>query len=178
MGSPHAYVTGTTITLGTGANVNGRLLAPSGAGTVTLAGGNTITLPDIETKVASIELVRLGTPANPNVFLPGQTSGPVTGEVWDPVVDHTTFMPAAILDIMAVSFLGPVNMPRPGIGTLLCEILPVQPRFFYTAPSSPFQIDIPDLSATVGLSLCTQVFSTDGISVELTNALDITIGNF
>jgi hypothetical protein len=127
----------------------------------------------------SIELVRLGTPANPNVFLPGQTSGPVTGEVWDPVVDHTTFMPAAILDIMAVSFLGPVNVPIPGIGTMLCETISAPPLYFFRGPSIPFKIKIPDICTLVGLSLCTQAGSVDGNRlVKLTNALDITIGNF
>jgi hypothetical protein len=171
-------ITGTTITLAAGAAVNGRLLAPSAGGTVTLAGGNTVILPDTGPKVASIELVRLGTPANPNVFLPGQTSGPVTGEVWDPVVDHTTFMPGALQDIMGVSFTGPVNISFPGLGTLLCEAFLAEPRFYFTTPSTPFALNIPDVSAIVGLSLCTQAFSTDGISVGLTNALDITIGSF
>lgn len=123
------------------------------------------------------EFVRAGTPANPSVFLPGVTSGPIAGAVWDPVVDHTSFHPAAIADFMLISTTT-LELDLGFSGTLLCgpsfvSFVPVNPT-----PSEPFALPIPSI-ITVGVSLCTQVgSSSDGFSFQLTNALDITVGAF
>lgn len=124
----------------------------------------------------SIEVVRLGTPANPNAFLPGQSSGPVIGQTWDPVIDHGSFFPGAFLDIVGIS-TSPTNLILPGLGTLLCN--PFGPTYFFsTAPGTPFTIPIPPSCAIIGLDLCAQGASSDGLVATLTNALDITVGAF
>ncbi len=54
------------------------------------------------------ETLRVGVPANPEVFLTGRTSKPVVGQTWDPIVDHTNllglelFTQAASVDASAV----------------------------------------------------------------------------
>ncbi|MBI5850309.1 MAG: VCBS repeat-containing protein [Planctomycetes bacterium] len=70
------------------------------------------------TGVPSAQVPRLGTPPNPNALRPGVTSGPVIGRTWDPVVDHTLFMPAATADFLLLA-LAPTNSTTP-FGTLLC----------------------------------------------------------
>ena len=70
---------------------------------------------------ASSFSVRLGTPPNPNAYLPG-TTGPILGAVWDPRIDHTSFATGAGFDFMAVSGMTS-NIPTP-IGTILCGTTP------------------------------------------------------
>jgi len=121
------------------------------------------------------EVTRLGTPPNPDVLKPGLTSGPVIGATWDPFIDHATFFPGAILDVLTVALApGPVNLPTP-MGTLLCD-LSIPPLFFVASPGVPFVASIPANPSFVGLQLVTQGASADGVTVALTNALDITIG--
>ena len=102
--------------------------------------------------LVSSEVTRTGTPANPVALLPGQTSGPVIGATWDPVIDHSSFMPGAVFDLFALA-------PLLGVAGV------------------PFAIPIPESCNLMGLSFCTQGLSTDGVALTLTNALDITIGN-
>ena len=125
--------------------------------------------------LAASEVVRLGTPPNPNALLPGITTGPVIGATWDPVIDHTTFMPGAILDFIAVSST-PTNIPSV-FGTILCGVSP----FLVVTGSTgaPFALPIPNDCIIVGLVLCAQGGSIDGVlTIALTNALDITIGTY
>lgn len=131
-------------------------------GTAPFAGGLTAT-----------ETTRLGTPANPAALLPGQTSGPVVGETWDPVVDHTTFLPGAIFDVFALGAV-PANLPFANWGTILCDQLA---GTLANPAGVPFAIPIPNNCSLMGLSLCAQILATDGPTLALTNALDITIGN-
>ncbi|MEO0652063.1 MAG: hypothetical protein AAFZ65_15425, partial [Planctomycetota bacterium] len=126
---------------------------------------------------ASVESVRLGTVPNPDVLRPGQTSGPVVGATWDPRIDHTTFVPNALLDVLAFS-LTPLDLPIPGLGTVLClppsVVAPVE-----AVPGQPFAVPIPTKCTLVGASLCSQALSIDPFgAIQLTNALDITIGTF
>ncbi len=125
----------------------------------------------------SSEVVRLGTPPNPNAFLPGQTIGPILGAHWDPVVDHTTFLPAAVVDVIAVT-ANPLNSPLPPLGTLLCDLgatIHVEP----TPAGTPFDVLVPGDCVFVGTSVCTQAASIDAVgNVRLTNALDVTVGTF
>ena len=72
--------------------------------------------------VAASEMVRLGTPPNPLALFPGITSGPVLGATWDPVIDHTTFLPNSVTDLLAFSTT-PTNIPT-ALGTLLCGATP------------------------------------------------------
>ncbi len=122
----------------------------------------------------ALEVVRLGAPPNPNAFLPGITSGPVLGAVWDPVVDHTSFLPGAVLDFVGVS-LAPANVPT-SFGTLLCSLGP--PLASFTGPAGvPFAIPVPNVCAFAGTALCAQAGAADaGGTVQLANALDVTLG--
>ncbi len=132
------------------------------------------------TPVPAVETVRYGLPANPEAFDPGLTTGPVLGYTWDPIVDHTIFAPAAVADVLAVSAIGPLNVPT-SFGTLL-----IAPPFLggvtvNPAPGSPFSVPIPLNCSLVGMSVWTQAGSvspgTGGIVIELTNALDLVLGN-
>lgn len=126
---------------------------------------------------AATELVRLGSPPNPAAFLPGVTSGPVLGATWDPMVDHTAFLPGAVLDFIAVTTL-PANVFLPPWGTLLCDLTTGAPLLFLATPGSPFALPIPNHCGLLGASLCSQAASSTGLSVQLTNALDLTLGSF
>jgi len=123
----------------------------------------------------SIEVSRVGVPPNPDVFLPGVTTGAVIGQFWDPFIDHTSFMPASIFDAFIMT-PGPVNVALPPYGTLLCQ-LPYWGHPFGNAPGIPFSIYIPFDCNLVGAGFCAQAFSIDALgNAELTNALDVTIG--
>lgn len=128
--------------------------------------------------IVASETVRLGVPANPNVFLPGQTSGPIVGETWDPVVDHTVFTPSATIDMLVIGFSGAINAPLGVNGTLLCDVTLIPPMLLTNPAGTPFSIFIPDDCAFVGLTACTQVASFDAQGFHLTNALDVLIGSF
>ena len=129
------------------------------------------------TCVPVTETIRLGTPTNPNVFLPGQTSGPIIGSTWDPVIDHSTFMPTALFDFLAITATA-TNISLPPLGTLLCDST-LTFTIEGSAAGSPFAVPIPDDCAFVGASVCTQGASLDALgNILFTNALDITIGTF
>ena len=121
------------------------------------------------------EIVRLGTPPNPAALLPGVTAGPAICTTWDPVVDHSSFLPAAVADFLGVSPLS-VNIPT-SFGTLLCG-LPTPALTFAVAAGAPFQIPIPEDCSLVGAVPCAQAVSVDASgAIGLTNALDLTIGS-
>ena len=125
----------------------------------------TVTAPST---LPAAEVVRLGTPPNPNALLPGQTSAPIVGATWDPVIDHTEFLPDAVVDLVGLTPTS-TNLPGP-LGTLLCDFS-VAIIFFESAPGDPFEILIPNDSSFVGLSFCAQGISSDGLEIQLTNAL-------
>ena len=125
---------------------------------------------------AASETVRLGTPANPSALLPGATGAPIVGSTWDPVIDHSSFAPAAIFDFLAVSATSS-NIASP-LGTILCGVSPFL-VVSNPSPGSPFAVAIPGDCVNVGLALCTQGASISASgSIELANALDIVIGTF
>lgn len=123
------------------------------------------------------EVQRAGSPANPTALLPGVTSPPASGEVWDPVVDHTSFVPASIADFLVIS-PGAAEVDLGAPGTLLCDA-PYLTILVDAEPLNPFSVPIPGDCQLVGLQLCAQAGSSaDGASFQLTNAIDFTIGNF
>jgi len=131
--------------------------------------------PGCTTPLAGSETVRLGTPPNPFALLPGLSGPPIIGIVWDPVVDHTTFVPNAILDVFAVSAI-PANIPTPPSGTTLCS---TPFLYFFKSPGAPLDFQMPYDCALVGVRLCVSAASFDPASnYFLTNALDISIGSF
>ena len=123
------------------------------------------------------EAVRLGSPPNPNALLPGLTNRPVLASVWDPIIDHTTFMPGAVLDYLGIT-ANPLNLHVNLIGTLLCDpALTVATA--WGAPGNTFKVPIPGDCVFAGVSVCTQGASIDlWGSLRLPNARDITIGTF
>lgn len=125
----------------------------------------------------SSEVSRLGTPPNADALLPGVTTGPILGSVWDPVIDHAAFLPGAVLDFVLVSDT-PSNIPTPPFGTLLCT-LPTVVDVVSSPAGDPFVLPVPENCNLIGLSLCVQGLSVDaGGNALFTNALDITIGTF
>ena len=127
------------------------------------------------TQVAASELVRMGVPPNPLAFLPTPGAAPVVGQVWAPQVFHTTFQPAATLDLAFVT-TGAANVPSP-MGTILCD--PASATFaFAAAPGQAFSIPIPALCNIAGLPLYAQVASIAGSDIALSNGLDVVIGTF
>ncbi len=124
---------------------------------------------------AAAEVVRLGSPPNPPAFLPGVSGGPVIGTTWDPVVDHTTFQPTAVLDFVGISGVFS-NVPSV-VGTILCG---TSPPIVATSPAgAPFAIAVPADCSAIGAALCAQGGSIDAIgAIALANGLDITIGTF
>ncbi len=134
-------------------------------------------LPISSLSVAPLEVVRLGTPPNPDVFRPGVSGGPVIGTVWDPFVDHTTFMPTALLDILVVTpDLGFPDLPTP-FGTVLVDIFTANYLVFSPA-GVPFAVGVPFNCALVGLDFCSQAAGLiPAVELMATNALDLTIGS-
>jgi len=125
--------------------------------------------------VPGLETVRLGAPPNPFALLPVGAGPPVIGQVWDPGIDHTTFVPDAVLDLYAL-YLFPANVPFPPAGTVLGSSLAFsQVRL----PSASLQLPLPNDCSLVDLRLSVQALSFDrGLDFYLTNALDVTIGTF
>ena len=121
--------------------------------------------------VGASESVRLGNPPNPAALMPGVSQAPLVGHVWDPVIDHSTFMPTATLDYLAIAPAS-ANVPS-SLGTLLCG--PTS-TVLITSPGQPFEVQIPIDCVNVGLSLCAQGASLGAGGMQLTNALDIVIG--
>lgn len=126
----------------------------------------------------SSEVVRAGTPPNATALQAGQTSGPVVGQQWDPVIDHASFQPSSALDILFVT-AAPANIDLgPSLGTILCDLSVPPISFVADTPGAPFAVAVPDLCEIVGTPLCAQGFSSDGVVNQLTNALDVVIGAY
>lgn len=122
------------------------------------------------------EVLRPGLPPNPIAFLPQPGGAPVLGSAWAPQVDHTSFVPDAILDFLLVSEVA-TNVEVPPFGTLLCGVnQPIWQQAL--APGAPISVPVPDDCSFVGLDLCSQVLSVDPYGVgQLTNAIDLVIGD-
>ena len=130
--------------------------------------------PDLWDTPQGQEVVRLGSPANPDAFRPGQTRPPTAGQVWDPMVDHTTFMPSAVTDMIAIS-LNSANIYIAPYGTLLCQ-RPFLLTFTNASAGTPFSLSIP--ASAGGLTFSAQAVSMDATGqLLLTNALDCVISN-
>ncbi len=131
---------------------------------------------DLSPTAVAQQTVRAGTPSNPLALLPGQTSGPSLGAVWDPVVDHTTFEPSATVDFLLLS-LSSINVPAGAKGTLLCDV-PFLLVLQNNAPGTPFPLAIPVVSELLGFPFCVQAASSSAPGqFRLTNALDCVFGN-
>ena len=112
-------------------------------------------------------------PPNPTALLPGVTGGPALGSTWDPLVDHGSFQPDAVLDLLAIGLV-PDNTPSPW-GTILCDVPPA--LLVSATPGSPFSVPVPATCTAVGATAVAQAVSIDALgSIELTNALDLVLG--
>ena len=97
--------------------------------------------------------------------------------MWDPVIDHTSFLPGATLDILLITAL-PANLDLASpLGTLLCDVISSPPALLTTTPGTPFAVPVPPNCNLAGLTLSTEGLSQEGLYACLTNALDITIGH-
>lgn len=117
---------------------------------------------------------------NPEVLLPGVTSGPAIGKTWDPIIDHTSFLPGATTDLLEIA-VSPSELFLPPFGTVLIDAFSFPPIEFTTTPGTPFAVPLPLNCDLVGAQLYAQGISVDPslfptIDIRLTNALDITIG--
>ena len=131
----------------------------------------TLFVDDVVVMEKPAELPRLGVPANPYALLPAVTTGPVIGQVWDPIIDHANFAPASALDVLAFG-LTQLNVPTPD-GTILINL--ASTFFFLATPGAPFAFPLPADAGLVGLGFSVQGASIEGLSAPLTNALDVTI---
>jgi hypothetical protein len=120
------------------------------------------------------ESVRAGSPPNALALLAGQSSGPVLGALWDPRVDHTSFAPNALIDLLALGAV-PANLPA-DFGTVLLD--PLAPLSWFARPAgASFALRVPSECAFAGLALSAQAVSVEASGVlALTNALDLVLG--
>jgi hypothetical protein len=127
------------------------------------------------TTIPGSQTVRLGTVPNPAAFEVSATD-PAVGNTWSPKINHTTFVPTAFLDFIAISG-AKTDAFVPGFGSFLCGF---NPALVVTnlAPGTSFTVPIPDNVNNVGVALCTQggSFQLSG-AITLANAIDIVIGN-
>jgi hypothetical protein len=121
------------------------------------------------------ELVRLGVPPNPDALQPSATGGPVIGTVWDTSIDHTTFLPDALLDVIVFAPYTPaLNVPTI-YGVVLIDLMQVYVQL-YNPSGAPFLVPVPPECALVGVELSVQGVSLSATNVIATNALDLRIG--
>ena len=122
--------------------------------------------------LAPVATPRAGTPANPTALIGGATE-PRIGATWDPVVDHNTFSPNALMDVLVVS-VTPRNTPSP-FGTVLVDTAGTLASYAIFTPNS-LAVPLPYDCAIVGMNLFAQAASLDATTIQLTNAIDVTIG--
>lgn len=126
--------------------------------------------------VEATETVRLGTIPNPDALRPGWSHKPIVGETWNPWVDHSAFMPNAIVDSLFIAEGSADDFMS--WGSLL-----VDPRSWWIVynavnPGTAFQVPIPNDLSLAGATYATQCASYDGTMIRLTNAIDIVVGTF
>ena len=143
----------------------------------TSSAGVAVRAPGDAPGVVATQTVRVGSPANANVLLPG-TQRPITGTSWNPRINHGSFYLDAGADVLAINPNNPaaINVPS-GLGTVLCNI-PGSEFISIVLPGANFSVGIPDDTNLVGLPVCSQGASIGGSQgIVLTNALDLVIGN-
>lgn len=150
---------------------NGTPLAVGALTGATLTGAITGLASPQCAPVVAVQAPRLGTPANPNVFLPGAQL-PVLGASWNPSIDHTTFFPGSVRDFMLLT-AGATNAATP-FGTLLCDLSAVV--VLSKLPAANFAVPVPLDCRLAGGRVYTQGVAVTATQLGLTNALDLRIG--
>ena len=137
--------------------MKGKTFGPALAGLVLLASALTArsaTQPGTTSQQcerASAEILRNGNPANPTVFVPGETR-PLLGRTWDPRVH--AFLDGAVADVLWLSTGPSMNVSLP-MGTLMCT--PSSPDLvFLTRAGRPFQVPLPLDCNLAGVRLSAQ----------------------
>jgi hypothetical protein len=123
------------------------------------------------TEALSSVTVKLGTPANPDVLT--WLGHPILGETLTLQIDHASFAPGALADVVLVS-ASSVNLPLPG-GTLLADpstLLLVR----VAAPGAPVNLALPALCDLAGLPVLAQGASLVGSDSLATNGLVVRLG--
>ncbi|MEM7306988.1 MAG: FG-GAP repeat protein [Planctomycetota bacterium] len=128
--------------------------------------------------IAAVQSVRVGAPPNPSALAAPPTP-PVLGARWEVAIDHGAFLPFAVLDALVVA-TGPANVPS-AAGTVLVDLSTPPLLLLSGLPGAPFEIVWPADCSFAGLSLALQGGATTGLlpfgaTVELTNAIDVTLG--
>ena len=142
--------------------------------TTTLAPGIVFQVSYVS-QLDGLEVARDSNPPNPGTLLPGQTTGPLLGQIWDPMVQP--FLSGNLFDLLMIS--GPsafaVPAPPPITGTVLIDLGNVLNSTFVLAGQT-FQVPLPNLPAFVGTELASQAASLSATEIQLTNALDVRLG--
>jgi hypothetical protein len=127
--------------------------------------------------LANQEVVRQGFPPNPAVLMPGSSGGPIVGKTWSPSIDHTSFVPSYVVDVLAVSG-AKANWSLGLEGTVLIDLAGTF-MWLNHAPLGNWWLPIPLDVGLVGIQLSTQAGSLSTLGFfKLTNALDLTIGSY
>ena len=161
------------------AATNGGWIRTGGAGA--LGSARIYGISDVLTKrYAGSERPRLGgfnmtTPPTRYAFKTSVTTRPVLGGTWDPIVDHSEFAPASLIDV-AVFGTSVIDVTVPDLGTILCNDLLAD--VLTALPGTPFALAIPDTITLLGAELCVQALSLDADGMHLANAIDIRVGEF
>lgn len=111
---------------------------------------------------------RYASPRNPLVLEPG-SHAPGLGKTWKPRLRQA---PAgAKATILAIG--GPLSGVSLPFGTLLCSPLTLLPG----TPGQDFAIAVPNTSNLVGLGFCAQAAAEGTPGLQLSNALDVVLGD-
>ena len=111
--------------------------------------------------------------ATPNTGALSATYIPTIGLNWNPLVTSS----ATQFDAVFVSTGPAIDLPLP-FGSLLCTIPTTDLIFSNTVAGTELSIPIPSDTSLIGIALCTQGAGINATApiVELTNALDLTVG--
>ena len=118
--------------------------------------------------------VRNGSGLNPSSFV--EVSPPFIGSTWDTSVDVAT--PGASGSMLAMSLAGPTQGSFL-TGTVAGELLILPPYLpLNFSPTGTHSMPVPDDCALLGVNVYAQAGHLVVSSFTLTNALDVTLGNF
>lgn len=180
-------IAGTTVTLASGSDVNGRLFAPSAGGTVTMAGNSTIDVPAALTpSSATVYGTGCGTPAVE--FSP--TANPIIGETAGALVSgaptsfggvslgfsdtHLGALPSLPLDLAFIGMPGCELLQSNDISGL--SVTPL------TASTMRFESAIPNSSSLLGAHVFVQAYclapGENQLQMVLSNGIDWLIGTY
>jgi hypothetical protein len=122
--------------------------------------------------VQTTTVIRNGTGVNPVSFL--ETSPPHMGAVWQTTVDIAT--PGALASVLFVGMGGAITVPINGV--IHGEVLILPPFFPEDIAFGIHNIEVPNACGLVGQTYRAQAATYKAGDIQLTNALDFTIGTY